>query len=278
MSRATLARRYGPLLAVAAVQLLIIAVVPSRAPSATDNLSTQGLPDGTETGVVDEEGVPVYTDPVTGQTILGGPGGPGGTTTSGGGSRTSGGGGGGGTDAGGGGEDGGTGTPTAGDTKHCVKGRQYDPAVYEWAPPCVPKFTGNNGGSTYNRGVTKDSIKVMVMRGNYGTAVNTILENQGSPKPAEFAAFTEAAEKFVNSKYELYGRKIDFEYYQIKAVTGGETAPQDDQLREEMRQLVRDKNPFGVIWANSVSSATYEELSKLKVVNIGGYGFTDDFN
>jgi hypothetical protein len=42
--------------------------------------------------------------------------------------------------------------------------------------------------------------------------------------------------------------------------------------------MVQKENPFAATWANSVSSETYEELSELKVVNIGGYGFTDDFN
>lgn len=159
-----------------------------------------------------------------------------------------------------------------------MNGRQYDPTIYEWAPPCVGKFTGDNGGATYNRGVTKGGIKVIVMRGNYGAAVNAVLEQQGSPTGAQLSQFIEASEKFLNDKYELYGRKLDLKYYQIKAITGGQSAPQDAELREEMRQLVRDENPFAVIWANSVSSSTYRELSELKVVNFGGYGFTDDFN
>ena len=268
MSRLTLVRRYGPLLAVAAVQLLIIATVPSTAQKAATDVGTEESAngpgtEGSGTGVIDPETGQVI-DPVTGQVIDPATGRPVGSGT--------------GASSGSSGGGGGGGGGIVGDTKHCVNGRQYDPAIYDFAPPCVPKFTGNNGGATHPRGVTGDSIKVIVMRGNYGQAVNAILENQGTATAQQFSDFIDAGEKFINDKYELYGRKIDLVFYQIKAITGGQSAPEDAKLREEMRQLVRDHNPFAVIWANSVSSATYDQLSKLKVVNLGGYGFTDDFN
>ncbi|HEX9968718.1 MAG TPA: hypothetical protein VGB03_01160, partial [Acidimicrobiales bacterium] len=272
MSRATLARRYGPLLAVAAVQLLIIAVVPSTAQREADStqVDQEGRPivDGeaseTAVGTIDPATGQII-DPATGQVLDPVTGKPKGGTASG---------------PGGGGV-GGTpdGPPTAGDTSHCVNGRQYDPAFYEWAPPCVPKFTGDNGGVPRNtRGVTKDTIKVVALLGNYGSAVQAILETQGSPSYAKFSAFAEATEKYLNSKYEFYGRKIDIVPYQFKATTGGEKAPNDAELRNEVRQIVQTHNPFAVTWANSVSSGSYDEFSKLKVVNLGGYGFTDDFN
>src|SRR5207249_11167976 len=108
------------------------------------------------------------------------------------------------------------GVTAKGDTSHCVGDRQFDSKAYGWVPPCVPKFTGDNGGATY-RGVTKDLIKVIVMRGNYGQAVNAILTAQGSlPSHEQFDAFLGAAQKFINDRYELYGRKIVFKQYQIQ--------------------------------------------------------------
>lgn len=272
MSRMRLARRYGPLLAVAAVQLLIIAVVPSTAQKGSTEVgfeedvdpSTEAAPVGVvdpETGQLIDPATGRVLDPATGRPV-------GAAGTEGGG--TEGGGAGGGSSGGVGG---------VGDTSHCVNGRQFDPALYEWAPPCVPKFTGNNGGVPRGtRGVTKDTIRVVAMLGNYGAAVQEILERQGSPSFEQFSRFAEAAEKFLNAKYELYGRKIDIIPYQFKAVTGGGEAPNDSVLRNEVRQVVQQYNPFAVTWANSVSSATYDELSRLKVVNLGGYGFTDNFN
>lgn len=274
MSRATLARRYGPLLAVAAVQLLIIAVVPSNTPRASDQLGTRrgapGATFGDEAAFEDGTGI-------------GAPGEAGGAGTTGGGggsttvsSSSGGGGGGGGTGGGGGGGGGGTG---GGDTSHCVKGRQYDPAIYAFAPHCAPKFTGNNGGKTAPIGVDSRTIKVVVMRGNYGTVVNGALTAAGSlPGDAEFDAFMHAAGKFINERYELYGRRVIMKQYKIQHGTGGQGKPDDQGLREEMRTMVQTEKPFAVIWNTPVSSATFDELTKLGVLNLGGFGFTDKFN
>ena len=269
MSRATLARRYGPLLAVAAVQLLIIAVVPSTAEKESDETSLgSGSGPGGSFVDADGDGIDDAIDP----SVTGGPGGtgPGGTGPGG----TSGPG-----DPNNPNDPTRPGGPGQGDTKHCVNGKQYDPALYEWAPPCVGKFTGNNGGAPRGtRGVTGDTIKVVAMLGNYGAAVQKILESQGSPSFDRFSKFADAAEKFLNERYEFYGRKVDIVPYQFRSTTGGEKAPNHGELTNEVRQMVQKENPFAATWANSVSSATYEELSELKVVNIGGYGFTDDFN
>lgn len=279
MSRATLARRYGPLLAVAAVQLLIIAVVPSTAQRASDDtLQTdggrRGLGGSSDDGFFEEGDDVAFAEGGVAEGGVDGSGG-GGTGGGGGGSGSGGGDGSGGGGSGGGGGGGGS----AGDTSHCKDGRQFDPAIYQWAPPCVPKFTGDNGGAPRGtRGVGKDTIKVVALLGNYGAAVQKILESQGSPTFAQFSAFAKSAEKFINDHYELYGRKVEIIPYQFKATTGGEKAPNDAELRNEVRQIVQAYNPFAVTWANSVSSGSYDEFSKLKVVNLGGYGFSDDFN
>src|SRR5207237_1208169 len=62
-----------------------------------------------------------------------------------------------------GGAGGGGGAP-AGDTSHCKDGRQFDTAVDWYAPPCVPKFSGDNGGATY-QGVSGDTITILQYRG-----------------------------------------------------------------------------------------------------------------
>jgi hypothetical protein len=264
MNRASLARRFAPLIAVVVIQLLIIAIAPSRAP---EQVAAEGGGSG-------------FVDPVTGETgpaVEGGVGptgsdGSGATATVGGGTaggRT------------GGGATGGAGTgatASAGDTSHCKGDRQFDAEIYPWAPPCQGKFAGNNGGDTY-AGITKGVIKVVVMRGNYGSVVDAALTAAGSnPAPADFDAALRAAEKWINTNYELYGRKVVLKQRKFRCGTGGEGAPDDQCLRNEARQIVSEEKPFAVIWNNSVSSATYDEFSNLKVLNIGGYGFRDGFN
>src|SRR4051812_25449530 len=161
--KTSLARRYAPLALVLAIQLLIITLVPSK-PGGGGGLDQYANGDsgatGTGTAAGAGAGGSVQYDAQTGQYIdtktgkgvksAGGSSGGGGSASSGGG---------GGTNSSGGGTDnaGAPGGPTvaAGDTSHCVAGRQFNPGLSYYAPPCVPKWPkgANNGGATY-MGVT----------------------------------------------------------------------------------------------------------------------------
>ncbi|HVM40753.1 MAG TPA: hypothetical protein VM618_08265 [Acidimicrobiia bacterium] len=268
----SIGRRYLPLAAALGVQLLIIAVAPSEAPSTVDaaavgDFTNGGTGDGT-------------TDFGTGNNTsgTGGSDGSGGSSGSGGSGSGSGSGGAGGTTDGGGtgGGDGGGGTgQAAGDTSHCVNGRQFDPAIDFYAPPCVPKFTGQNPGATY-QGVTGDTITLVRYDDAGNAAVNEILKASGSYVTADqYRQFFAVAEKFINDHYELYGRKV-----KIKVVEGNcETIPPDDDcLRPEMQQIVRDHKPYFVWWNTSLSSTSFEELSKTGTPNAGGWHFRDEYN
>lgn len=252
----SLARRFAPLAALLAVQLLIIAIAPSRSnPEGSTALGQTGngplTPGEQPLGTTDTTGL--TTGP--GATTVGGAPAPGGTSSGGGGGAVT----------------------AAGDTKHCSGDRQFDPAIYPWAPPCTPKFTGDNGGATY-RGVTKDTIKIVVMAGNYGAAVEAALQAAGGSTPEQAQENVAAEQAFINKYFELYGRKVEMKYRKFRCGTGGEGPPDDQCLRNEARQIVAEENPFAVIWDNSVSSATYDEFSNLKVLNFGGYAFRDSFN
>ena len=96
-----------------------------------------------------------------------------------------------------------------GDTSHCKGGRQFDPAIDFYAPPCTPKFTGDNGGVTY-QGVTKDKITIVRYVGKGSDAVDAILKAQGAYVDIEqYKAYHAVTTKFVNERYELYGRQIE---------------------------------------------------------------------
>ncbi len=295
MNRSTLARRYAPLAALAAVQLLIIATVPSTAPSATEVVADGGpLAAGDpgavplEEGVVTEEPVAgeVVVDPATGEPAAGGGTTGGGTTTRTGGGTTAGGGTAGGGAAGGGAAGGGAagggaaggaaqtaaGGPT-GDTSHCVDGRQYDPAIFAYPPKCAGKFTGKNPGATY-QGVTDTEVKVVVYLGKPNPQVDAILDAVGSNPPDEWEDdFRLKAFELLNEKYEFYGRKIKMETFKGTCDT---VPPNYVCLRGEMRDLVRDKKPFLVLWNSILASPAFDELSALKVINVGGQHFRNN--
>ena len=254
-------RRYLPLAVVIAAQLLIISLAPSKAPSSQEVASGGG---GFETGNGD-----VTTGDGSPEDTTGG----GGGTGEGGGNGGSGGGGG---DGGGGGGDGTGGGPAAGDTSHCVDGRQFDPKIDFYAPPCVPKWTGgDNGGTTY-QGVTDDKITIVRYYAKGNDAVDAILRASGSYISAgQHRQFQPVAQKFINEHYELYGRQVE-----LKLVEGNcNTIPPDTVcLRNEMKALVARHKPYFVYWNTSLSSASFETLSKLRTPNVGGWHFRDEFN
>ena len=190
---------YAPFLALAIVQALLIAVAPSRGPAGTSvgtfggsgsaTGAQSGAAGGTGSGTGDLSATGDYSstggasiDPATGQPVAGGGGG-------GAAPRAPGGGGGapGATAAGGGG----------GDTSHCKGNKQFDLLVNN-NPPCKPKFSGNNGGATY-QGVTDKTIKVIIFQAEPNAQVNQILGAKGlAVDPAEEKAFYEAAFQFIN--------------------------------------------------------------------------------
>jgi hypothetical protein len=267
MNRATLARRYGPLVAVIAIQLLIIAAVPSKGPET--QAVTAGAAGDSPGGFIPgpEEGT--FIDPTTGQ-IITADGTVVGTTGTGGAAPGAAGGAG----AGAGGAAGGP-AVAAGSTAHCVDGRQFDPAFYYYAPICVPKFTGDNGGATY-QGVTKDTIKIVVYIGNLGPAVDALLDAQGSnPAPADRQRLNAAAAKVISEKYELYGRKLEIKEWEGQCAA---VPPDYPCLRNEMRQVVSTEKPFAVLWRTSLASPAFDELSALKVLNLGGWHFREVFS
>lgn len=167
-----------------------------------------------------------------------------------------------------------TAVTAAGSRAHCVAGRQFDPAIDYFAPPCVARSGGKNPGATY-RGVTGTTINILNYYGQGNAAVDAATRVQGLYVSIEQQrAFDKASEDFINAHYELYGRKVRIETVQG---TCNLFPPDVACLRNEMRRLVAEKNPFMFRWISPLSSAPFDELSSLKVLNVGGLMFTDRF-
>lgn len=266
------ARRYAPFLAVVMAQLVLVALAPSK--SATLDSAGAPLPlDGSAPGAAGSPlpgggGTPGVVGP-GGETAPGATGGSGGTAGSGAAGST--------RSGGSTGTTGGQPAPgaQAGDTSHCVDGRQFGPG-FSSAPRCVPTFVGDNGGAT-SRGVSARSITVVYYRPKENEVVNGFTRSQdlyGSP--GDQRDFIEKAENFINGKYELYGRKLKLVFIHG---TCDYSPPADECLRTEARKIVSDLSPFAFIWENnSAVPSMADELSRLKVVNFMGWHFDDAFN
>ncbi|MDQ3492601.1 MAG: hypothetical protein M3452_05005 [Chloroflexota bacterium] len=159
-----------------------------------------------------------------------------------------------------------------------MSGRQFDPKMEFFAPPCAPgkpgATGGNNGGST-SMGVTKDKITVVHYIPDYGAEVNAILRAQGLFYDASNARIANAGfQTFMNSKYQLYGRKIDIKTFQGTC----RTVPPDQQcLNAEMNRIAKEFKPYAVFFQTTVCSACYAELARNKIVTFGGAGFSEEF-
>lgn len=79
------------------------------------------------------------------------------------------------------------------------------------SPPCIAYWDGDNGGATW-QGVTRDSIYVAV------------------PTPNGFTAQYQALQNFFNKRFQLYGRKIVFEY--CSPTAGRDSQGSGDQTRQ----------------------------------------------
>ncbi|MBV9291168.1 MAG: hypothetical protein JO222_01865, partial [Frankiales bacterium] len=178
-----------------------------------------------------------------------------------------------------GGGAGGPSNKTLNDTSHCVSGRQFSPSLFFYAPPCVKGVPGmslpNNGGATY-QGVSGTTIEIVNYVSDYGAEVDQILKAQGLYYNASQAAvWNKTYVNFINSHYQLWGRKIH-----IDTIEGNcRTVPPDYQcLIGDMDKTVAKYHPYAVIWDTTVCSECFAELSRLHVVNLGGFGFSDAFH
>ena len=285
MNRSNMARRYAPLAALAAIQLLIIAVVPSTASNKAQTALSAGS-GGTSTGGDVGSGTSGATG--TGSTATGG------GTSSGGGASATGGstGTGTGTATGGGSTTGGTlpggalnpsgggsGTQaSSGDTSHCVQGREFSPAVAYWAPPCVagtPGATNVSNGGAQSMGVTGNQITIVDYNGDSGAEVDAILKAQGAYESYQNAQVLDKAyQNFINKFYVLYGRRVNIITYQGQCTT---VPPDTNCLIPEMDKIASQYHPFAVFWNTTLCSQCFAELARDKVVTFGGIGFSDDF-
>ena len=293
MYRSSPARKYGPLALIAAVQLVVVLAAPSTAPTAGPDTVAAGAfspgAAGAAPGTVFADGSTVAADgsvvAADGTVISPAGGGAAGPASSGGASVTGPGAAPGAPGAPGApaapgapGTKAGTTAVAAGDTSHCKGGRQFDPSIEFFAPPCAPGKPGatgvDNGGAT-SMGVTKDKITVVQYIPDYGAEVNAILKAQGLFYDASAARVTNAAfQTFLNKTYQLSGRKVDIKTFQGTC----RTVPPDLQcLIPEMNRIVDTFKPYAVFFQTTVCSACYAELARRKVVTFGGAGFSEEF-
>jgi len=189
-----LGRRYAPFLAIAAVQVLLVAMTPSR-PQTVQAEGGPATATGNVASGVDAAGNPVAVDaagnPVS---TVGGALGPSGTST---------------------GALGVTGSTLPGgrvvnpklDLSHCdSKGRQIGWSYY--MPLCAPVWHGGDNGGATMPGVSATEIKYVFYVAKGDPQVNAILAREGLAASTEQTCQRlKALDAAINKRWEFYGRK-----------------------------------------------------------------------
>jgi hypothetical protein len=153
---------------------------------------------------------------------------------------------------------------------HCVTGL-ISP------PPCVAGWSGTDNGGATSAGVTAGTITVLMYHNKENPVSSSIIKQIGVyMSPAEDQAYLRAAALFINKRYQLYGRQLKL----IHVVGQCDIAPpQESCFRAEANSLVAQYKPFAVFWANNMNETAFlDELSRRRVVNWGGWNFSDQFN
>jgi hypothetical protein len=191
MSPSRVLSRYAPLVAVLAVQAMLVLGAPTGSTTvsnAAGGANNPGGVNGAQAGAL--PGGPNAPGGVAGQ-VGGGQAGGGQVTGS----------------TGGGGTTGGPIVNTSTDRSRCAKNGQ-EIGVTTYMPACVPVWSGNNGGATMP-GVTGTEIKVAYVVPQANPEVNAILAREDLAASAdEICAGIQAWVTYLNKRYDFYGRKI----------------------------------------------------------------------
>lgn len=108
-------------------------------------------------------------------------------------------------------------------------GRIKVPTIY--APPCVPVFSGDNGGATY-QGVTAKSIKVVVYLAQEDPASGALLSAAGIDDTEEqIKATFQGYADYFQAHYETYGRKIELVYLQASGADADDASARADAIK-----------------------------------------------
>lgn len=144
-----------------------------------------------------------------------------------------------------------------GDTEHCTEdGLQTDVVVH--SPTCVPVWSGDNGGATY-QGVTEDSIRVVWFTTETNEQVEAIGESAGSASEQDTRDHLRMVIDCLNDTYEFYGREIELAIFEADCP---DTPPDVPACRAEARQMLAEHGPFAAVWTTPPYPEIFDEFAR----------------
>jgi hypothetical protein len=151
--------------------------------------------------------------------------------------------------------------------------------ISTYAAPCIPAWSGDNGGATAP-GVTADEI-IMVERvypsSANGQAVEAVGQQSGAATAEEADETFEEFKKYFNAKFELYGRTVKWIRYESQF--GNSTDEAQSKGREaaclDADVVAKELGAFGVVGlrAGAVSGPFAECAAQRGVIVFNGAAY-----
>ncbi len=138
-------------------------------------------------------------------------------------------------------------------------GRVAVPLLY--APPCVPLFSGDNGGATAP-GVTPDTITVAVYETQPDPLQQAFFEQSRADEDVKKEEATQQAYvDFFQSHYETYGRKVKLVFVKASGGDGDDNAAKADAIK-----VATQIHAFASFGGPAMTSAYADELAARHVL------------
>jgi hypothetical protein len=166
------------------------------------------------------------------------------------------------------------GRPVDGDKSKCAPGGVLQENVASFSLPCIPKFTGDNGGATY-QGVTAQEIKIVLPISHYEPATQAALTAVGlSATDQQYQEASDVFAEFVNKHYELYNRKVKVVSHPFFCPTGD-----DPCFRAEAKAILAKHKPFAIFWQvpGIAVPAFMDEVARARVIGLGAPGLPTEW-
>jgi hypothetical protein len=133
------------------------------------------------------------------------------------------------------------------------------------AAPCVPTFTGSNGGATGAPGVSANSITIAFYSAKPDPQTDALTKAVGAyDTPAQVIQGVKDYFDIFESKYQLYGRKIN-----LVVLHGTGTATDATAARADAIKAAVELHAFAVVGGPSQTNAFADELTSRGVMCIG---------
>ena len=119
-------------------------------------------------------------------------------------------------------------------------GRLRFPTLY--APPCMPGWSGGNGGSTYN-GVTKDTITIAIPYNQTSAATGAALA-QYTDTHDQVIQTRNMYNELFNHHFQTYGRKVKLVEFNTSYNNAGSASEQDAECQADANKVAFQMHAF----------------------------------